>query len=111
MGEQTPSADDLQPLELYVLRGCPYCRRVERRLELLDLEYVTHDVPRRHANRTTVAELSGQTEVPVLVDPNTGLDGLAESSDIVAYLEETYDYPDGVDPNRGLLARLRSFFG
>jgi glutathione S-transferase len=33
---------------------------------------------------------SGQTGVPVLVDEEHGVEGMPESDDIVAYLEETY---------------------
>jgi glutathione S-transferase len=34
--------------------------------------------------------VSGQTGVPVLVDEEHGVEGMAESDDIVAYLERTY---------------------
>jgi glutathione S-transferase len=47
-------------------------------------------VPRSHSERTEVEEVSGQTGVPVLVDPEHGVEGMPESDDIVEYLEETY---------------------
>ncbi len=77
-------------LELYELPGCPYCAKVKAKLDDLDLEYESHVVPRSHADRETVAAVSGQTGVPVLVDPDNGVDGMPESDDIVAYLEATY---------------------
>jgi glutathione S-transferase len=77
-------------LELYELDGCPYCQKVVRKLEELGLEYESHAVPSAHSQRTEVEEVSGQTGVPVLVDPDHGVEGMAESDDIVAYLEETY---------------------
>ena len=77
-------------LELYVLSGCPFCTKVTRKLDELGLDYETHEVPRSHANRTEVEAISGQTGVPVLVDPEHGVDGMPESDDIVEYLEETY---------------------
>jgi glutathione S-transferase len=77
-------------LELYALPGCPYCAKVKEKLAELDLEYVEHEVPRSHAERTEVEEVSGQTGVPVLVDPDHDVEGMPESDDIVAYLEETY---------------------
>lgn len=77
-------------IELYELPGCPFCTRVTQKLDELDLEYVTHQVPPRYSERTTVKALSGQPRVPVLVDPEHGVDGMNESSDIIAYLEETY---------------------
>jgi glutathione S-transferase len=40
-------------------------------------------------DRSRVEEVSGQTNVPVLVDPNTDTI-MPESDDIVEYLEEHY---------------------
>jgi len=80
----------MSDLELYVLPGCPFCARVESTLDDLDLDYVEHVVPRSHGRRTEVEAISGQTGVPVLVDPDHGVDGMPESADIVAYLEATY---------------------
>ena len=77
-------------LTLYELDGCPYCEKVKRTLSELELEYDSVMVPRSHGERTEVEEISGQTGVPVLVDPEHDVDGMPESDDIVAYLEETY---------------------
>ncbi|MHC3439135.1 glutaredoxin family protein [Natrialbaceae archaeon A-gly3] len=77
-------------LTLYELPGCPFCIKVRRKLEELDLEYDVIEVPQSHASRTEVQEISGQTGVPVIVDEEHGVEGMPESSDIVAYLEETY---------------------
>jgi len=77
-------------LELYVLPGCPFCARVETALDELGLEYERHTVPALRFSRSTVKEISGQTGVPVLVDHDNGVEGMAESRDIVRYLEETY---------------------
>ncbi|MFW5963457.1 MAG: glutaredoxin family protein [Natronomonas sp.] len=77
-------------ITLYELPGCPYCMKVADKLDELGLEYDVIEVPRAHAERTEVEEVSGQTGVPVIVDEEHGVDGMAESDDIVAYLEETY---------------------
>jgi glutathione S-transferase len=77
-------------LELYELEGCPYCEKVIRKLDELELEYDSHMVPRSHDERTEVEEVSGQTGVPVLIDEEHGIKGMPESDDIVEYLEETY---------------------
>ena len=77
-------------LTLYVLPGCPFCAKVERKLDELGLEYETIEVPRAHAERDEVERVSGQTGVPVLVDDEHGVEGMPESDDIVSYLEETY---------------------
>ena len=77
-------------ITLYELSSCPFCIRVRRKLEELDLEYDVIEVPRSHSSRTEVKEISGQTGVPVIVDEEHGVDGMAESRDIIVYLEETY---------------------
>lgn len=77
-------------LELYRTTGCPYCRKVERTLEDLGLEYASHDVSPFRGARDGVREISGQSGVPVLVDRENGVTGMAESDAIVAYLERTY---------------------
>lgn len=77
-------------LELYKLPGCPYCAKVEAKLDELGLEYEEHEVPRSHSERDMVEAVSGQTGVPVLVDHANGVEGMPESDDIIAYLEEQY---------------------
>ncbi|ELY48297.1 glutaredoxin family protein [Natronorubrum sulfidifaciens] len=77
-------------ITLYDLPGCPFCAMVRSKLDELDLEYDTIDVPRSHAARTEVEEVSGQTGVPVITDEAHGVEGMPESSDIIEYLEETY---------------------
>jgi glutathione S-transferase len=77
-------------ITLYELPGCPYCAKVIDKLNELGIEYDSVEVPRSHDDRTEVKEVSGQTGVPVIVDEDHGVDGMAESDDIVEYLEETY---------------------
>ena len=77
-------------IELYSLSGCPYCAKVEQKLDELDLEYERHEVPGIRSQRDTVKEISGQSGVPVLVDPKNDITGMPESADIVTYLERTY---------------------
>jgi glutathione S-transferase len=77
-------------ITLYARRLCPYCMRVERTLQELDLDYEKQYVSWIPPLRSDVKAVSGQTQVPVIVDPEHGVEGLNESSDIVAYLDETY---------------------
>ena len=77
-------------LTLYELPGCPYCKKVIDTLERLEIEYSSVEVPRAHAERSEVEEISGQTGVPVIVDPANDIEGMAESADIITYLESTY---------------------
>ena len=77
-------------ITLYELPGCPYCAKVIDKLDELGLEYDSIEVPRSHGERTEVEEVSGQTGVPVIVDDEHGIDGMAESDDIVEFLEKNY---------------------
>jgi glutaredoxin 3 len=76
--------------ELYVQPFCPYCRKVERALADLGLDYETKRVSFFTFRRSEVRDVSGQSEVPVLVDPEHGVTGMNESDDIVDYLYATY---------------------
>lgn len=84
-------------IELYELEGCPFCAKVKGKLDELGLEYESHLVARQHAQREKVKEISGQTGVPVLVDHANDVEGMPESSDIIAFLEETYGETEADD--------------
>lgn len=72
---------------LYQAEWCPYCARVRDKMTELLLDYKTVNVPRDHAERTIVKEVSGQTGIPVMVDGEVILD---DDDDIIPYLEKTY---------------------
>jgi len=76
-------------LTLYRLDGCPYCELVVDRLEELDLEFDSVWVEGLHSRRDEVRRVSGQRQVPVLVDEDHGVT-MAESARIVEYLDATY---------------------
>ena len=76
-------------LTLYQLEGCPYCEAVVDVLEDLDLEYDSVWVEGLHSLRNEVRRVSGQRQVPVLVDETHGVT-MAESARINEYLETTY---------------------
>ncbi len=80
----------MSDLILYELPGCPYCAKVINKLDELGLEYESREVPRSHSERTEVKEVSNQTGVPVLIDEEHDIDGMPESDDIVAHLDEHY---------------------
>lgn len=75
-------------LELYQFEGCPFCSKVRGKLTELQIDFVARQVE-PNGERERVKELSGQTAVPVLVDPNQDV-VMPESDDIVEYLEENY---------------------
>lgn len=76
-----------QMLEVYQFEGCPYCSKVRQKLTDLGIDFIARQVDPN--DRSRVEEVSGQTNVPVLKDPNTDT-VMPESDDIVDYLEENY---------------------
>jgi len=72
---------------LYQAEWCPYCARVRSKLTDLLLDHKVVNVPRSHAERGEVRDVSGQTGIPVLVDGEVVLD---DDDDIIPYLEKTY---------------------
>jgi len=74
-------------LEVYQFEGCPFCSKVRKKMTELGIDFIARQVDKN--DRSRVEEISGQTNVPVLVDPNTDTT-MPESDDIVDYLEEHY---------------------
>lgn len=80
-------------IELYQFEGCPYCKKVRKKMTALGLSFTAHN-PRQNDDRMDdLMELGGQDQVPFLVvrdkDGNV-VDSMYESDDINAYLEEQY---------------------
>lgn len=74
-------------LELYQFEECRFCSKVRRKMNELEIDFIMRQVD--PDDRSRVKEISGQTGVPVLVDPNRDV-VMPESDDIVEYLEEHY---------------------
>jgi len=105
-----PSTLPQQPLELYSFESSPFARPVRDALCELELPYVLRSVGRSQGsdwvppmfrnslsvtsipgtrNRQRLLERAGGISIPYLVDPNTVTE-MAESADIVKYLNTTY---------------------
>ena len=74
-------------MKLYQFEYCPYCIRVRRVLDEKGLDYEKVDVPTDREERKELLEISGQYQVPVLVD---GGRAIYDSRRIIEYLEENY---------------------
>ena len=89
-------------ITLYRLQACPYCERAVQKLEELDLDYHSRFVEPLHSRRNAVASVVGARTVPAIIDDNTGVT-MAESANIVEYLENTYgDAGDRDDEETGV---------
>ncbi|WP_232802296.1 glutathione S-transferase N-terminal domain-containing protein [Alloalcanivorax mobilis] len=79
-----------EPLELYDMEGCPFCRLVRETLTELDLDVLIYPCPKGGDRyRPLVEKLGGRQQFPYLMDPNTGA-ALYESADIIDYLFSEY---------------------
>jgi len=76
-------------ITVYRLQACPFCERVIRTLDQLELDYHSRFVEPMHSDRNVVKRVSGKRSVPALVDERTGVT-MSESANIVEYLEGTY---------------------
>jgi glutathione S-transferase len=80
---------DEPAITLYRLQACPFCERVVRVLDELDLAYESRFVEPMHSDRNVVKRISGKRTVPAVVDDETGVT-MSESANIVDYLRNTY---------------------
>jgi glutathione S-transferase len=79
-----------QPLALYELDVCPYCRIAREALSALSLDPIVYPCPKDGTRfRDAVKARGGRYQFPYLVDPNTAV-SLYESADIVRYLFREY---------------------
>jgi len=76
-------------LTVYRLQACPYCERVIRVLDELELPYHSRFVEPMHSERNVVKRLTGSRSVPALVDDRNDVI-LSESENIVNYLRGVY---------------------
>ena len=76
------NADDIK---FYTGNYCPYCRRVKKELERLDLEYETINAD--DDGRAEVIELSGQRAIPIMT---IGDEVLVDSTYIIRELRRRY---------------------
>lgn len=72
-------------IKFYTGNYCPYCRRVKKELERLDLQYETINAD--DDGRAEVMELSGQRAIPIMT---IGDDVLVDSTYIIRELRRRY---------------------
>ncbi|KAG7345588.1 iron hydrogenase [Nitzschia inconspicua] len=92
-GKRQPNArqdnEEMKPLELWGYETSPFVRPVREKLASLCLPHIMVSCARGSANRDKMVEKMGRFQVPLLVDPNTGIE-MFESAEIEKYLEDVY---------------------
>jgi glutaredoxin len=87
------------PVTFYRLEGCPYCEFVVDKFDELGVDYDSVWVEGLHSKRDEVKRVTGQRQVPAIVDERYGV-SMSQSARIFEYLETTYgdaDSPEEVD--------------
>lgn len=89
--ETTNTGGGEPELTLYGYPQCPYCARVLRAIEELDLEVPLRNTMQEPQHRSELLEATGRGTVPVLrIEGPDGVDWLRESSEIVRYLVDRF---------------------
>ncbi len=74
-------------LSLYQRETCPYCQVVRKKLTLLNQPFMSIPVPGKSEERKELIEITGQQQVPALVDGDHIIIG---SDNILTYLDQTF---------------------
>ncbi|MEM1417317.1 MAG: glutathione S-transferase N-terminal domain-containing protein [Myxococcota bacterium] len=78
-------------LALYYYPSCPFCRRVTRVIDELDIDVELRDIWQDPQHRADLQEARGRTTVPVLRCQSGDVDRwMPESLDIIAYLRQRF---------------------
>jgi glutaredoxin len=72
-------------LVMFVLEGCPYCKKAKEALEAKGMKYKEIEVPSNKPDRELLKQISGQDSVPVLLDVIGAKD---QDDDIIEWLEK-----------------------
>lgn len=72
-------------LVMFVLEGCPYCKKAKEALDAKNVKYEEIQVPGPKEERTVLKQISGQDSVPVLLEVIGSED---QDDDIIAWLEQ-----------------------
>ena len=95
---------NLLPL-LYQTEWCPASHRIRQRLTELEVAYIAVPVPVERCERVELKRETGEDAIPVLVAADGAVH--AGEAEILDYLEETYDEPDGASAHRLKAERAR----
>jgi glutaredoxin len=81
-------------LTLYQFHACPFCVKVRRQLQRLQLKIELRDAQNDEKSRAELLAGGGELQVPCLrIEENGATRWLYESSDINAYLSERFGSP------------------
>ena len=74
-------------LELYQFEDCPYSTKVRKRLSEMEIDYILRNVSQDTSQRDRLRNISGQDEVPTLIDSDRDAIIAADEKRIIQHLE------------------------
>ena len=72
-------------IDLYIMKSCPFCKKVLNYLDTTDIEYRTLDISSSE-NAEVLRRIGGMEQVPFLLDKERNVQ-MYESDDIINYLK------------------------
>lgn len=102
MGTPTPMQPE-KPLILYEFEACPYARRVREAMTQLNLDFESRPSPRKgHVYRDELKQLTGETQVPFLIDKNMEEESDSKIADSQAIIEHLFTHysKQGTTPSK-----------
>ncbi len=77
-------------LELYQFEECPYSTKVRKKLSEWEIDYILRNVSHDKSQRNRLKNISGQDEVPTLIDSDRDAIIAADETRIIQHLETYY---------------------
>jgi glutathione S-transferase len=77
-------------LELYQFEECPYSTKVRKKLSEWEIDYILRNVSGDKSQRNRLTNISGQDEVPTLIDSDRDAIIAADEKRIIQHLETYY---------------------
>ena len=77
-------------LELYQFEECPYSTQVRLKMSEWEIDYILRNVPQDKSKRERLKKVSGQNDVPTLVDSWRNVVIAGDEKKIIAHLREHY---------------------
>ncbi|GJL48971.1 MAG: hypothetical protein NPIRA01_01980 [Nitrospirales bacterium] len=77
-------------LELYQFEECPYSTQVRKKLSECQIDYLLRNVSQDKSKRDRLKRVSGQDEVPTLIDSDRDRVIKGDETEFIQYLENHY---------------------
>jgi glutaredoxin len=80
-------------LELYQFEACPFSAQVRAKMSEWEMDYLLRNVSKDKSRRHRLKKVSGQANVPTLIDSLRNVVIAGDEKKIIAYLRKYYRPP------------------